>query len=91
MGYSRAGEGGHGPGPEGGSHGRRLSRRGRRRRIRKCRGGRDRGGAEGEVGEEAAGAGVPERYGGGHCVAAEAVAARERASERGMDRRGKRV
>jgi hypothetical protein len=77
VGYSRAGEGGHGPGPEGASHRGRLSRHGRHRRIRDRRGGRYCGRAEGGVGEEAAGAGVPERYGGGHCVAAAAAAARE--------------
>jgi hypothetical protein len=70
MGYSRAGEGGHGPGPEGASHRRRLSRRSRRRRIREGSGGGDRGRPEGGVGEEAAGTGVEERYGGGHCVSA---------------------
>uniref|UniRef100_A0A0A9F3F1 Uncharacterized protein n=1 Tax=Arundo donax TaxID=35708 RepID=A0A0A9F3F1_ARUDO len=70
----RAGEGGHGPRPEARRHRRLLSRRRRRsrRRIRERRGCRDRGGAESGVGEEAAGAGVPEQCGGGHCVAAAA-------------------
>lgn len=70
--YSRAREGGHGPRPECPRHRRGLGRRRRRRRRGRIgqRGGRrDRGGAEGGVGEEPAGAGVPEHRGGSHCVA----------------------
>ena len=66
-GYSRPREGGHGPRPEGPGHRWRLGQRRRRGgRIGESGGRRDRGGAEGRVGEETAGAGVPEHRGGSH-------------------------